>query len=565
MLAITNPVEGLMVYCTTCSVKSLFAYSGADWLNLVNGLVDSSLSSNGTAGVSAYSSISSAGTLTAGTAVSGVTQTISATVSTQGGTYAITTGAINGVTFAGSGNFPAGGSQDIVLTATGTPTAVGTNSFALNTSPSISFARETIDPSSAVASYVSKASAGTMTVGTAASGVTQTITANVTRVGSYNISTTAINGITFASIGSYSATGNQDVTLTASGTPSAVGTFSHAISGSPTVSFSRVVFSQGDATFASLPMDRSVNSLNNGGSSDVQGVIDNGSNKITYSIPYASGTGSYAAYTSASVAVNGQAGDNNNLTLTYPAGTFSSSGNIIATVVVDGDGTFNVEKIASGTTKLIGTLAFAVNGANKGNVTLTTVTNTVTSTTGKVWMDKNLGATFVALSSTDPQSYGDLYQWGRGKDGHQIRTSANSALNATSSTDNPGNGNFIIVNSGSLDWRSPQNNDLWQGVNGTNNPCPVGFRVPTSTELSAEIANFSPQNSDGAFSSPLKLPMAGTRNLSSGSLRDVGGVGNYWSSTVDGTSAIDLYFNSSVAGVGTDLRASGFSVRCLKD
>ena len=49
-----------------------------------------------------------------------------------------------------------------------------------------------------------------------------------------------------------------------------------------------------------------------------------------------------------------------------------------------------------------------------------TVVNPVT---GKVWLDRNLGATQVAISSTDADSYGDLYQWGRNADGHQIRTS----------------------------------------------------------------------------------------------------------------------------------------------
>ena len=36
----------------------------------------------------------------------------------------------------------------------------------------------------------------------------------------------------------------------------------------------------------------------------------------------------------------------------------------------------------------------------------------ILSPTGKIWMDKNLGATQVATSSTDAASYGDLYQWG---------------------------------------------------------------------------------------------------------------------------------------------------------
>lgn len=44
--------------------------------------------------------------------------------------------------------------------------------------------------------------------------------------------------------------------------------------------------------------------------------------------------------------------------------------------------------------------------------------NVTNATTGKVWMDRNLGASQVATSSTDANSYGDLYQWGRAKDGH---------------------------------------------------------------------------------------------------------------------------------------------------
>lgn len=39
--------------------------------------------------------------------------------------------------------------------------------------------------------------------------------------------------------------------------------------------------------------------------------------------------------------------------------------------------------------------------------------------TGLIWMDKNLGASQVATSSTDAASYGDLYQWGRAAEGHQ--------------------------------------------------------------------------------------------------------------------------------------------------
>jgi hypothetical protein len=45
----------------------------------------------------------------------------------------------------------------------------------------------------------------------------------------------------------------------------------------------------------------------------------------------------------------------------------------------------------------------------------------------------------------------------------------------------------------------------------------------------------------------------------------VGSNGNYWSSTLDGTNAKNLNFNSSNANTNSNNRAFGFSVRCLKD
>ncbi|WP_446008965.1 hypothetical protein [Candidatus Electrothrix sp.] len=48
---------------------------------------------------------------------------------------------------------------------------------------------------------------------------------------------------------------------------------------------------------------------------------------------------------------------------------------------------------------------------------------TVTSATGKVWMDRNLGASQVATLFDDTAAYGDLYQWGRPTDGHEQRDS----------------------------------------------------------------------------------------------------------------------------------------------
>ena len=183
--------------------------------------------------------------------------------------------------------------------------------------------------------------------------------------------------------------------------------------------------------------------------------------------------------------------------------------------------------------------------------------------TGKTWMDRNLGASQAATSSTDDQAYGHLYQWGRAADGHQVRTSGTTIT--LSSSDTPGHGNFIIDHH---DWRSPQNDNLWQGVSGINNPCPAGYRLPTESEWDAERQSWSSNNSAGAFASPLKLPVAGYRDDMMGMLDSVGSGGDYWSSTVDGVNSRGLRIESTYAEMVTPIsqgRAGGGSVRCLKD
>ena len=222
-------------------------------------------------------------------------------------------------------------------------------------------------------------------------------------------------------------------------------------------------------------------------------------------------------------------------------------------IISDGSGWHVLEEVGKGNKDISGCGTYFT-------FTWQDVTN---PSTGLTWMDRNLGAQRVALSSTDDKAYGDSYQWGRAADGHQCRTSSTTSTN--SSDDTPGDALFITAGSLPYNWRSTQNDNLWQGVDGTNNPCPGGYRLPTSTELDNERNSWGSNNSAGAFGSVLKLPMPGYRSYTDGSFLGVGTDALYWSSTIYGTHALDLYVNSSNVRFDSNPRAYGSSVRCLKD
>jgi len=179
------------------------------------------------------------------------------------------------------------------------------------------------------------------------------------------------------------------------------------------------------------------------------------------------------------------------------------------------------------------------------------------------WLDRNHGATIVATAYNHAAGYGDLFQWGRLDDGHQIRTSGTTSILSNNNT--PGHSNFIITSASPNDWRSPQENSLWQGASGINNPCPVGWRLPTETEFNNELSSWSENNRNGAISSPTRFTAAGFRFYNGTTFYYVGTEGRYWSSTVSSTSARYLRLNSTEAITGNYHRANGFSVRCIWD
>ena len=180
--------------------------------------------------------------------------------------------------------------------------------------------------------------------------------------------------------------------------------------------------------------------------------------------------------------------------------------------------------------------------------------------TGRIWLDRNIGANKKCTSADDASCYGDYFQWGRGYDGHESSVDSTTTLAADI---NAAGAEFIR---GSADWAST---DLgyanaratnWLKTDGSS-VCPVGYRVPLKSELEAEVIDIS--NAATAYTNFLKLPTAGYRSYIDGNPYFTGDAG-IWSiqSSLDKASYFYLYDTSILWVSGT--RAYGYSVRCIK-
>jgi len=186
--------------------------------------------------------------------------------------------------------------------------------------------------------------------------------------------------------------------------------------------------------------------------------------------------------------------------------------------------------------------------------------------TGKVWMNKNLGASEVCIALDDTACYGDYYQWGRKHDGHQNKNSETSQIQAAD-VNNAGS-KFIIYYT---DWASVDFDGMERSMNwssfGGSSVCPAGYRVPTILELESETIDQGVSNNIDAFNSFLKLPSGGLRDGVDGDMSDQGSLANVWSSSVDypDNTAYSLYFESDYASAFDDNRNQGLPVRCIKN
>lgn len=305
---------------------------------------------------------------------------------------------------------------------------------------------------------------------------------------------------------------------------------------------------------------------------DCNGAIQSGNlivgqvaSGVSVSVTYTGGNGGF--YPAQSIASTGVTGLTGNL----PLGTLAiGAGSITLTMTGTPSAAGNANFLISlgGQSCTLTLLVYGVQPQYPPNTVhcngIVTIVNDVTNpTTGKTWMDRNLGASTVAF--TPGANYvGSIYQWGRRSDGHQCYNSPTTST--LSQLDQPTHGNFILAPNAPCDWRSPQNANLWQGVNGVNNPCPSGYRLPTETELNNERLSWTTANEAGAAASPLKLPGGGLfRNNIDGTSVSINYPGCYWSSTVFGSNSRYLIFDYSSSSINTACRAYGHAVRCIKN
>ena len=242
------------------------------------------------------------------------------------------------------------------------------------------------------------------------------------------------------------------------------------------------------------------------------------------------------------------------------------------------------------------------------------------STTGKnfFWAPVNVGATImptsVDLTGDITSTCGKIFQWGRAfgfpastdaVDTTGIGTTLGRPVQADledmtkwdnkyiyCSDKNPNTQkNWLLINGVGQD--NPAGSGMVAGewyqklwnegsetvpVKSAYDPCPAGWRVPTSSEWWAigaggQIADSWDDSAKlmsipGVDGSALVLPAAGRRNSATGATSSQGRYGFYWSSSVSSGST-----NASLVGfVGdaalnayADNRANGYSVRCVQE
>lgn len=365
---------------------------------------------------------------------------------------------------------------------------------------------------------------------------------------------------------------------------------------------------------------------------DYQGSIT--TTGITVQIPVASvtGSGNILAWTSTFVvpSMYAEDGQSRTLELSWAAQSYTATSKFITATIKSLGGTFNAKKldINAGIGNdylglLLGAFQYPYNNAgtltsyevrdipgipdrmfgiadNTGNANSHLMLYLpVQAEDGNIWLNNNLGADYANLNKSnfnlaqqatganDALAFGSLFQWGRKPDGHELITYTSSTgpgtpVHGTTETrsDNPNHALFIADTQYSYPnwWDSNiPYPTFWQqqGTANVNNPCPSGFRVPTTAEYTTWISAAGITNSTTAASSALKLTTGwpnygGIRGYNTGY---IAGSNTYWTSTYSATGFYDgvlpdaMLMNPSSAPLirnNSYAPANGLSIRCIQ-
>ncbi len=181
------------------------------------------------------------------------------------------------------------------------------------------------------------------------------------------------------------------------------------------------------------------------------------------------------------------------------------------------------------------------------SVTYNTIGN-VPGEPSKCWITSNLGASHQATAVSDTTEASAGWYW-------QFNLAQGYKHDGTTRTPNT---TWIISINEYSNWVL------------TSDPCALElggtWRIPTNTEYSNVDASGGWTNWNGPFGSALKMHAAGNLNASTGIVQLRGTVGFYWNSNQGlTTTGRNLYFLSGACQTTTGTKASGYSLRCIKD
>jgi hypothetical protein len=226
---------------------------------------------------------------------------------TQAGTYNLTTTSAGGLIFSGTGSLAVGNNQPIILGASGTPgPTAGTINYTFSTTTPVASSCGfglTVQAAPTPAIFTINCGTAATQTGTFQAGTALTLANKITlsvtpaTIGSYSITTTIVNGVSYVGAGIFTTTATQNVDLFANplnNTPTTAGSFNYTTTGGIVPCTNVSVTYTGAPTAATYTINCATAATQTG--TFVAGTALPATSKITLSVTPAT-TGSYTITT----------------------------------------------------------------------------------------------------------------------------------------------------------------------------------------------------------------------------------------------------------------------------